>query len=246
MSQKKFAVFDIDGTLIRWQLYHAIVDELAKAGHIPKPVYKDVKQKRMAWKTRQHQNSFKEYEKTVVEAYENALPTIKPAVFDALAEQTAQTYTSQVYTYTRDLIAQLKSDGYVIIAISGSHKELLDHVAPQYGFDDWIGSTYHRDGEAFSGKKFIASFDKASSLKKLIDKHSLSLHDSYGVGDSKSDAAFLRLVDNPIAFNPDQMLLEIAKTENWTVILERKNVVYTITGLSTTTPHITTSEMPSD
>ncbi len=29
MSQP-FAVFDIDGTIIRWQLYHALADELAK------------------------------------------------------------------------------------------------------------------------------------------------------------------------------------------------------------------------
>ena len=35
----KFAVFDIDGTLIRWQLYHAIADELAKSGHIDAETY---------------------------------------------------------------------------------------------------------------------------------------------------------------------------------------------------------------
>ena len=26
---RPFAVFDIDGTIIRWQLYHALADELA-------------------------------------------------------------------------------------------------------------------------------------------------------------------------------------------------------------------------
>jgi ornithine cyclodeaminase/alanine dehydrogenase-like protein (mu-crystallin family) len=26
MNKNRFAVFDIDGTLIRWQLYHAVVD----------------------------------------------------------------------------------------------------------------------------------------------------------------------------------------------------------------------------
>src|SRR3546814_11785501 len=29
-DMKKFAVFDIDGTLIRWQLYHAVVETVAK------------------------------------------------------------------------------------------------------------------------------------------------------------------------------------------------------------------------
>ena len=31
---RPFAVFDIDGTLIRWQLYHSIADTLARLGHI--------------------------------------------------------------------------------------------------------------------------------------------------------------------------------------------------------------------
>jgi phosphoserine phosphatase len=31
---KRFAVFDLDGTLVRWQLYHALVDRLAKKGYL--------------------------------------------------------------------------------------------------------------------------------------------------------------------------------------------------------------------
>ena len=29
-QSRPFAVFDIDGTLIRWQLYHAVADDMAK------------------------------------------------------------------------------------------------------------------------------------------------------------------------------------------------------------------------
>ena len=237
---KKFAVFDIDGTLIRWQLYHAIVDELAKSGHIPAPVYEHVRKKRMAWKTREHSNAFKEYERSVITAYEDALPKIKPSVFDELAESVAKTYKSQVYTYTRNLIAQLNDQNYFVIAISGSHRELLNHVAPQYGFDDWIGSVYHRKGDQFSGEKFIASFDKKTALEELVKKHNLTYEASYGVGDSKSDAAFLRYVDHPIAFNPDRELLHIAKAKNWPIVIERKNVVYRIEDMDSESPRIKT------
>lgn len=239
-TTKKFAVFDIDGTLIRWQLYHAVVDELAKAGHIPEHVYREVRKKRMAWKTRDFHDAFKQYEKAIVQSYEDALPKLRTDVFDALAEKVAQKYSSQVYTYTRELIDKLKHQNYMILAISGSHEELLRHVAPKYGFDDWVGSTYHRKAEGFSGEKFIASFNKAETLRKLIKKHDLSTTDSYGIGDSKSDASFLELVEHPIAFNPDSSLLAIARDNNWKIIVERKNVIYSIDELGSKSPRIET------
>ncbi|CAN5633089.1 HAD-IB family hydrolase [soil metagenome] len=234
MNKKPFAVFDIDGTLIRWQLYHAVVDELAKADHISPATYDIIRKQRMAWKNRKHQESFKEYERAIVHAYEEALPTLDPETFDALAEKVAHKYRKQVYTYTRDLIKTLKQDDYILLAISGSHKELIDYVAPIYGFDDWVGSTYHRDEGVFTGEKYIAAHYKAEILRDLIKKHNLTREESYGVGDSFSDSAFLKLVDHPIAFNPNRELLDIAIKHNWKIVLERKNVVYELDNISTT------------
>ncbi len=36
----------------------------------------------------------------------------------------------------------------------------------------------------------------------------------------------LELVTNPIAFNPDEGLLKLAGNNNWTVVIERKNLAY--------------------
>jgi len=36
----------------------------------------------------------------------------------------------------------------------------------------------------------------------------------------------LELVENPIAFNPDKNLFEIAKTHKWKVVIERKNMIF--------------------
>ena len=233
-EKSRFAVFDIDGTLIRWQLYHAVVDELAKTGHIPQATYDVIKKERLAWKNREHQESFKEYERAIVHAYEEALPTLSPEAFDELAEKVAHKYREQVYTYTRDLIKTLKRDGYILLAISGSHKELIEHVAPMYGFDDWVGSTYHRDEGAFTGQSYIAAHYKADILRDLIKKHKLTTEDSYGVGDSFSDSAFLELVEHPIVFNPNRELLNVAMKHNWRIVLERKNVVYQLDNISGT------------
>ena len=113
-----------------------------------------------------------------------------------------------------------------MLVISGSHQELVEQVARYYGFDDWIGSHYERSGDSFSGNKHIASLDKKTALKSLVAKHSLSYENSLAIGDSASDIAMLEMVENPIAFNPDQKLLQTAKKNGWKIVVERKNVVY--------------------
>lgn len=225
-NTRPFAVFDIDGTLIRWQLYHAAVDGLAKHGLIGPQAYERLRRARMVWKRREHPEAFRAYEKELISVYEESLPGISPQKFDAVAERVASEYKTQVYTYTRGLINELRKKGYVLLAISGSHQELLEHVAKQYGFDDWVGTKYERRGLGFTGKKFVASKDKRTILQEFIKKHSLSTAGSYAVGDSKSDATLLEMVEHPIAFNPDKELFDAATKHGWDVVIERKNVIY--------------------
>lgn len=228
----KFAVFDIDGTLIRWQLYHAVVDRLAKQNMLGAEAHRQLHEARMIWKRREHPNAFRDYEHSLISIYENALPSLSPKAFDDVVEDIAREYKEQVYTYTRDLARTLKKKEYLLIAISGSHEELIGHVAKQYNFDLWVGTRYERKNGRFTGKKFVASKDKETELKKLVSTHALSFKDSVGVGDSKSDASFLRLVKQPIAFNPDRELFSIAKDSGWKVVIERKNMVYKLESRS--------------
>jgi len=223
---KRFAVFDIDGTLIRWQLYHAVVDELGHQGYIDKKAYADIKQARLIWKRREHQEAFLQYEKQIIESYDSAITAIGVKKFNEVVEQVFDEYKDQVYTYTRELIKELKAKDYVLLAISGSPKEAVGLIAKHYGFDDFIGSTYHHKDGQFTGKKIIAARDKKSELNKLIAKHHLSLTGSIAVGDSENDIALLEMVDRPIAFNPTVQLYNIARKNGWQIVVERKNVVY--------------------
>ena len=223
---RPFAVFDIDGTLIRWQLYHAVVDRLAKKNLLGPDAHEILHEARMVWKRREHPEAFRGYEKAIIQVYEDALPNLTTKVFDEVVEEVAEEYKEQVYTYTRELAEKLKKKGYVLLAISGSHEELVGHVAQQYGFDAWVGTQYKRSGDHFTGKKFVASANKRLELERLMKERGLDFAGSIGVGDSKSDAAFLEMVETPIAFNPDRELFEIAQKNGWEVVIERKNMVY--------------------
>jgi HAD superfamily hydrolase (TIGR01490 family) len=222
----KFAVFDIDGTLIRWQLYHAIADTLARQGHIEPGIYQTMKDARMTWKRRAG-GSFKDYERQVIDVYESILKTLSFRQFESAIDAVFDEYKDQVYTYSRDLIAKLKKEGYVLFAVSGSQTEIVAKVADYYGFDDYIGTVYERRSAGFSGSvTTIGSFQKDKSLRDLVKKHGVGSAGSIGVGDSASDIKMLQLVEQPIAFNPEQALFDHARINGWKIVIERKNMVY--------------------
>lgn len=223
---KKFAVFDIDGTLVRWQLYHAIADTLAQQGHIQPEAYQSMKDARMAWKRRSG-GGFRDYEKQVIAIYESVLKTLTFKQLDGAIDAVFEEYKDQIYTYTRDLIAKLKQDNYLLFAISGSQTEIVAKIAEYYGFDDYVGTLYERVGGKFSGSvEAIGSFHKDKTLERLATKHDVSFKDSLGIGDSRSDIVMLELVDQAIAFNPEADLFKHARAKGWRIVLERKNMVY--------------------
>ena len=221
----KFAVFDIDGTLIRWQLYHALADELARRGHIDEMTYRRMKDARMAWKQRT-ESSFRDYEQQVIKVYELALKNIGFAELDEAIELVFDEYKDQVYVYTRELIKTLKKRGYMLLAISGSQVEIIKKIAGHYGFDDFEATVYERGTKGFTGKKIVASHQKDKVLMELVRKHSLSYEGSIAVGDSTSDIVMLEMVEQAVAFNPEEHLFEHAKRKGWKVVLERKNMFY--------------------
>jgi HAD superfamily hydrolase (TIGR01490 family) len=223
----KFAVFDIDGTLIRWQLYHAVVNKLAKEGVLGEDAHKTLKSAMMIWKRREHDDSYKDYEYKLIKVYENALLNLNTKIFDKLVLEVIDEYKDQTYVYSRNLLKQLKKQSYKLFIISGSHTELIKHIAEYYGFDDFIGSIYERDGQSFTGKNtHLPSLNKAGSLDLLIKRNSVTTEGSIGIGDTYSDAPILSKVDNPIAFNPERRLYKHAKKQGWKIVVERKNVVY--------------------
>lgn len=225
-ARRPFAVFDIDGTLIRWQLYHAVADTLAKRGHIDAKTYEALRNARMRWKTRTHPDAFGEYEKQLVKAHEKALLKLSPQQFEEAAQAVFNEYKDQVYIFTRQLIKDLKRKKFLLFAISGSQIEIVEKIAKYHGFDDCVGTEYLYESGRYSGKNIFHAADKSLVLKKLAQKHNADYAGSVGVGDSARDIPMLQIVEKPIAFNPDRVLLAHTKKKGWNIVIERKNVVY--------------------
>ena len=223
---KPFAVFDIDGTLVRWQMFHAIVHHLGKQGYIDPKTHEAIRAARMIWKNRSSSESFGHYETLLVHAYLNSLKTIDPAKYDAIVDEVFDEYKDQLFVYTRDLQKELKKQGYFLLAISGSQDEIIQKLAAYHGFDDAIGAQLVMKDGRYTGEIITPIHDKAAALEKLVQKHNLSYKDSVGVGDTGGDIPVLAKVEQPIAFNPNVELFAAAKANDWKIVVERKNVVY--------------------
>ena len=227
-QKSKLAVFDIDGTIFRSSLLIELVEALIKEKIFPviaKSYYETSLEK---WHRRS--DGYDPYIMDVINTYLKFIKGVRRADIWKVAEKVVHDQSQYTYRYTRDLIDKLRRD-YFLLAVSLSPYEIVAPFAKAYGFDKTYAHVYEVDRNVkFTGNVLYADVMKHKDevLKRAIAKEGLSLKGSIGVGDSESDIAFLRLVDNPIAFNPSSGLYLIAKRNKWKVVIERKDVIYFI------------------
>lgn len=226
-KKRPVAVFDIDGTVFRWSLFLDLVDRLIENGVFPKEVRNEYEGARLKWLDRKG-----EYETYVMKVVDMFGEQLKGAPFEDVANAAGEVIEEKkdrTYRYTRDLIKNLKKEGYFLLAISHSPKFIVDGFGYEAGFDKTYGFFYQTGAsDRFTGD--IEDEDlirnKAAILQRAVRKENLTFERSIGVGDTESDISMLEMVETPIAFNPNQKLLEHARRRGWKVVVERKDVIY--------------------
>lgn len=221
---KKFAVFDIDGTIFRSSLFIEIVYELARRELIklPKTEHHEAYTN---WADRKD-HGYTGYINKMVEVIESQLEGIKVSDFESASDAVLEARADRVYVYSRKLIKQLKSENYFLIALSGSQSQLVARFAEHWGFDASVGQTYFAEDGLFTGKINKTHYGKEKLLQPLIEQHDLSLEDSLAMGDTEGDISMLEMVQRPIAFNPNRELYKHSVKNGWEIIVERKDMIY--------------------
>ncbi len=228
MSTKPVAFFDIDGTIFRSSLLIELVEQLIKEEVFPSSAAAMYDDEYRAWQNRD--GSYENYIDAVVEAFITHIKGVHYGDFADIGRRVVAVQSRRVYTYTRDLVAKLKNQGYMLVAISQSPKTILDEFCEQYGFDKVYGRVYEiGPQDRFTGVVTDESLirNKATIVRRVFDRHpELDQNNSIAVGDTEGDISLLEMVSQPICFNPNQNLYRHAKLNNWQVVVERKDVVY--------------------
>lgn len=225
---KKVAVFDIDGTIFRSSLLIELFRELVENRIFPPRSQRVYLEEFRRWLERY--GSYEDYIGKVVESYRMHIKEAPLKEVMEISDRLILFHKNRVYTYTRDLVRKL-SKTHFLLAISHSPYHVVEPFCRSWGFDKVYAQIYKVDESGrFTGavehEDIIAHKDKV--LERAVEKERLTLKGSVGVGDTESDIAFLKMVEQPLAFNPNRGLWEVARRKKWKVVVERKDMIYTI------------------
>jgi len=212
--------------LFRWSLFLSYAELMVEKNILPKDLKNEYAIKYNLWVNRK--GSFNDYVDTVVKEFDANIKGVKLNDFLFCVDEVVRNNAGRTYVFTRNLISELKSEGYFIVAISHSAKLALDKFCPLYGFDDMYGIEYEVKEGVFTGESHNRHLimNKSNIVKQVLENTNLTFEDSIAVGDTKSDISMLSMVQRPIAFNPSKELYEEALSNGWQVVVERKDVIY--------------------
>lgn len=226
---RKFAAFDVDGTIFRSSLLIELVEALIDEKLFPTEARDYYRSPFCRWLDRE--DGYEKYLNAVIETFTQNIQGVYYGDFIKVVRKLISEKKNRTYVYTRELVRNLKKRGYFLLAISGSPKGVLDSFCQELGFDKVYGRFYELGpGDLFTGKivdeHLIAN--KANIIHRAMEKENLTKEGSIAVGDTDGDISMLEAVEKPICFNPNQKLYRYAKLNKWPVIVERKDVIYKI------------------
>ena len=231
----KLAIFDIDGTIFRSSLMIELINQLVASGTFPVKAKKEMETDYLAWLDRK--GSYENYLWQVIKIFAKYIPGCGKRDFDRAVGRVISAHKDRVYRYTRDLVRDLKKQGYFLITISGSPAEIVTPFSRSLKFNKSFGRIFEVKREKFTGKFLNAKLlDQRKDLiiKQFVKETGLKVDwkNSIAVGDTETDIPLLRSVGRPIAFNPNNSLVRVAKRRGWTIVVERKDVIYTLQKFS--------------
>ena len=127
----------------------------------------------------------------------------------------------------RNLVEEHRDNGDKLLIITATNSYITRPIGNLLGIDDLIGTDLEEVAGEFTGKvKGIPSFKegKIDRLKLWLEQKDLtfeSFERTFFYSDSQNDLPLLRIVSNPVAANPDQILEKEAFKNKWPIIFLR-------------------------
>jgi HAD superfamily hydrolase (TIGR01490 family) len=121
----------------------------------------------------------------------------------------------------QQLIDNHKSRGDTLLVITATNRFVTEPIVRLYGIDNLLATTPEFvDGRYTGGFNGIPCFreGKVKLLEAWLQESAESMQGSWFYSDSHNDLPLLKLVDNPVAVDPDDKLAEFAQVANWPVI----------------------------
>src|SRR4030066_995402 len=190
-KKNKIAVFDIDGTIFRKNLAFELINELAWLRVFKKNVRDELVKHYSNWLD--HKGVYEDYRKALVGLYAQNIKGCKKEDVLRASEIVVPFFKDRTYVFANQLIEKLRKSNSTIIAISGSPQEIVEEYNKHLKFDAVFGAVYELDknGVYTGATIFEPPKYKDQVVRQYVTENGITLEDSYGVGDTESDAKVL-------------------------------------------------------
>lgn len=218
---KNLAIFDLDNTLINTDSDHAWPQYLMKKGLV------DVEYTRA-----QNDKFYRDYQNGCLDIDEflafhlAPLKNFSRAELDEMhREFSAEFIEPHIAPMAKMLMQSHRDAGDELLVISSTNEFIIRPICRLFGIDNVIGTQLETDADGRYTGRYVGipslKEGKITRLHQWLSARGESLADygkSYFYSDSKNDLPLLRLVDEPVAVNPDAELLREAQEKGWPVL----------------------------
>jgi len=213
-------IFDLDNTLLKgdsdynWALF------LIKKGFLDKESYEQ-----------KNEQFYKDYQNGSLDVFEycefqfEVLKNNKRKILEQLREQYLQeVILPMIPDKAYDLVGHHKRNKEKLLIITATNSFITKPIGKIFGINDLIGTDPEVIKGNFTGKVSGIPAFQEGKVKRLLswlkDKNlsMKSFEKIFFYSDSRNDIPLLKKVTNPVAANPDKVLLAKAKDKGWPVI----------------------------
>ena len=215
------AIFDLDETLIATDSDRAWGNFLITKGLVDESVYKF-----------QNEQFYTDYKRGVLDI--NAYLAFSCSVLTKFSIQDLKKFHREfVSTFitpfllpkAMELIKYHRLRGDRLLVITSTNQFVAEPIVSLLGIDTMIAPQLEIKENKYTGRILgIPSFGegKVIRIKEWVRRKGETLEGSYFYTDSHNDLPLLKIVSNPIAVDPDNLLRSEAKKEKWSIISLRK------------------------
>ena len=211
------AIFDLDNTLLAGDSDYLWGVFLSEQGIVDRDFYE-----------RENQRFYQEYKDGKLDILEFLAFSLKPLSDNSLpdlqrwhASFMREKILPLISDQARALVDKHRRAGDTLLVITATNAFVTAPIVEQFGIEHLIATQPEMINRRYTGRVAGTPSYQEGKVKRLsqwLKRHNESTEGSWFYSDSHNDLPLLRLVDHPVAVDPDEILASEASAEGWPVI----------------------------
>ena len=211
------AIFDLDNTLLAGDSDYLWGVFLSEQGIVDRDFYE-----------RENQRFYQEYKDGKLDILEFLAFSLKPLSDNSLSDLQRwhagfmrEKILPLISDQARALVDKHRRAGDTPLVITATNAFVTAPIVEQFGIEHLIATEPEMVNGRYTGRVAGTPSYQEGKVKRLsqwLQQHNESTEGSWFYSDSHNDLPLLRLVDHPVAVDPDEILASEASAAGWPVI----------------------------